>query len=284
MQPPKTTHITTLNFSVAELVPYVHWEYFFYAWRLMGDFSGIENADEMWISRFSFSERTKAEEAQKLYADAMQMLQQMETQVQIRSIFRISPAISYNEGILFTEDKIYLPTLRQQQQNATNTYLSLCDFVDEKTDFVGIFASSVVPITNNFATDYEKLLFQTLCDRLAEAATEKMHLLVRTEYWGYAPNEKLSVKELHQCKYAGIRPAVGYPSLPDQSVIFILQNLIPFGEIGISLTENGAMNPASSTCGLMFANPKATYFSIGKIGDDQKADYERRKRRFVPMA
>ena len=104
-----------------------------------------------------------------------------------------------------------------------------------------------------------------------------MHLLVRKELWGYAPNENLSISELHRECFQGIRPAIGYPSLPDQSVNFILDSLLDMGEIGITITEHGAMYPHSSVSGLIIAHPQARYFSVGKITEEQLADYASRR-------
>ena len=106
---------------------------------------------------------------------------------------------------------------------------------------------------------------------------EKLHLYVRKEAWGYAPDERLSMADLLLEKFQGIRPAVGYPSLPDQSVNFIIDELIHLGNIGITLTENGAMHPHASVSGLMLAHPQARYFSVGKIGEDQLIDYSQRR-------
>jgi cobalamin-dependent methionine synthase I len=124
---------------------------------------------------------------------------------------------------------------------------------------------------------YKHLLVQTLSDRLAEAATEKMHEYVRKQAWGYVPDEHLRIPELLIERFQGIRPAVGYPSLPDQSVNFLIDRLLGMNEIGITLTENGAMRPHASVCGLMFAHPAAEYFAVGKIGEDQLNDYSRRR-------
>jgi cobalamin-dependent methionine synthase I len=124
---------------------------------------------------------------------------------------------------------------------------------------------------------YQKMMAQLLADRLAEAAAELLHLEVRRSYWGYAPDEQLSIGELHQEHYQGLRPAVGYPSLPDVSLNFVIDQLIDMKQIGIRLTESGAMRPHASVSGLMLAHPKARYFSIGKIGEDQLADYARRR-------
>ena len=124
---------------------------------------------------------------------------------------------------------------------------------------------------------YKHLMVQTVSDRLAEAATEKMHEYVRKQAWGYAKDEDLSIKDLIIENFQGIRPAVGYPSLPDQSVNFILDELLDMKQIGITLTENGAMKPHATVCGLMFGHPAAKYFSIGKIGEDQLANYAQRR-------
>ena len=121
------------------------------------------------------------------------------------------------------------------------------------------------------------MLVQTLADRLAEAAAERLHEQVRKELWGYAKEEKLTIKQLHNEEFQGIRPAVGYPSLPDQSINFLLNDLLGMEQIGIHLTENGMMVPHASVCGLMFAHPEARYFSIGKIGEDQLKDYAHRR-------
>jgi cobalamin-dependent methionine synthase I len=144
---------------------------------------------------------------------------------------------------------------------------------------VGVFASTIDADAEASAADdpYRHLLVQTLSDRLAEAATERLHEYVRKEMWGYAPDEHLSIPQMLLEKFQGIRPAVGYPSLPDQSVNFIIDKLLDLGSIGISLTENGAMKPHASVCGLMFAHPAAEYFAVGRIADDQLHDYARRR-------
>ena len=117
----------------------------------------------------------------------------------------------------------------------------------------------------------------TLSDRLAEATAERMHEEVRKHYWSYAKEESLTMRELHSEQFQGIRPAVGYPSLPDQSIIFIIDELLHLDHIGITLSENGAMHPHCSVSGFMFAHPKAQYFTIGTIGDDQLRDYAHRR-------
>jgi 5-methyltetrahydrofolate--homocysteine methyltransferase len=124
--------------------------------------------------------------------------------------------------------------------------------------------------------DYNSILFKALADRLAEAFAELMHWKVRTDLWGYAPEESFSVDELIAEKYRGIRPAPGYPACPDHSVKRPLFELLGCADIGLSLTENLAMWPAASVCGFYLAHPESTYFNVGKVGDDQVADLSRR--------
>ena len=136
-------------------------------------------------------------------------------------------------------------------------------------DHIGVFAVTVSP---SFAEEVERLkaegdqyaalLMQSIGDRLAEATSEMLHARVRRELWGYAPDENLTIKQMYQAAYRGIRPAVGYPSLPDQRAIFPLAQLLDFAAIGITLTENGAMYPQSSVCGLYLASPHARYFIV----------------------
>ena len=121
------------------------------------------------------------------------------------------------------------------------------------------------------------MMMQLLADRLAEATAERMHEEVRKHFWGYAKDEHLSIPEMQIEKFQGIRPAVGYPSLPDTSLNFVLDELLDMKQIGIRLTESGAMKPHASVSGLMMAHPKARYFSIGKIGEDQLRDYACRR-------
>jgi cobalamin-dependent methionine synthase I len=131
------------------------------------------------------------------------------------------------------------------------------------------------------ADPYEKMMVQLLADRLAEATAERLHEQVRKTYWGYAADEQLDIASMLIERWQGIRPAVGYPSLPDTSLNFLIDQLIGLQQIGIRLTESGAMKPHASVSGLMMAHPDARYFSIGKIGEDQLHSYA--ERRGVPI-
>lgn len=188
------------------------------------------------------------------------------------------------DDVLLHENGTRIPFLRQQHNHPDKPCLCLSDFIipleKGRKDHIGIFASTAdEAIENSFADDpYRHMLAQTLADRLAEACIEKVHQHVRTTLWGYASEEHFSHRELLAGKYQGIRPAVGYPSLPDQSLNFILDDILHFHDIGISLTENGAMQPHASISGLMFSHPSAHYFSIGPVGEDQLNDYAARRK------
>ena len=174
--------------------------------------------------------------------------------------------------------------LRQQRPAATGQpCLCLADFIrplsSGQRDRIGVFAATV---DKAMETDYQDdtffgLLAQTLADRLAEATVDLLHENIRKYDWGYAPDEHLTVEQLHREEFQGIRPAIGYPSLPDTSVNFVLEDLLGMSHIGITLTESGMMVPHASVSGLMIAHPKAHYFSLGHIGEDQLADYARRR-------
>lgn len=254
-----------LTYSISDITPYINWAYFFYAWGLQ---RYEQNADKM-------------KEALKLQQDALTTLQQMEGKVKIRCLFRILKANAEGDDLWI--DGLRLPLLRQQTPNTPDAHcLCLSDFVRPRAqgiaDRIGIFASSVCSNNKDQDADpYQHLLIQTLSDRLAEAATEKMHLYVRKTAWGYAPNEELSIQDLLIEKFQGIRPAVGYPSLPDQSINLLLDQILQMRQIGITLTENGAMQPHASVSGLMIAHPAAHYFAIGNIGIDQLKDYAQRR-------
>ena len=177
-----------------------------------------------------------------------------------------------------------IPCLRQQHAVEGGPNLCLADFVKpwgEKgaEDTVGVFATMVdYNPDNRYGRDaYQRMMAQTLCDRMAEAAACRLHQEVRTTIWGYDADEQLTISEMIQEKNRGIRPAVGYPSLPDQSLNFLLDELIGMSEMGIRLTENGAMRPHASVSGLMIAHPASRYFTVGPIDDKQIEDYARRR-------
>ena len=278
-----------LTYRIHDVAPYINWIYFFHAWGFqpryagIADIHGCEACHAMWLSSFSEEERPKAAEAIQLYKEACNMLNHLDEEGHtVHSLFRLCRANSDGDNFII-EDTLF-PLLRQQTPHSDGTpYLCLSDFIRPLssgiTDTIGLFASTAGQAAEkSYNNDpYQHLLAQTLSDRLAEAATEKMHEYVRKYAWGYAPNESLTIPELLAEKFQGIRPAVGYPSLPDQSISFLLDQLLNMKQIGITLTENGAMHPHASVCGLMISHPAAHYFSIGAVDDEQLNDYAQRR-------
>ena len=227
--------------------------------------------------------RAKAIEAVRLYNDACEVLTHfLECGFRSHALVRLVDANADGDDVLLACGE-RIPLLRQQHNQSSEPCLCLSDFVRPlstgRADKIGLFVSSSdAAMEESFPDDpYRHMLAQTLADRLAEAAIEKTHQYVRTTLWGYAPDERLSPKELFSEKYQGIRPAVGYPSLPDQSLNFILDKLLGFQQVGVSLTESGAMRPHASVSGLMLSHPLARYFSVGTIGKDQFLDYATRR-------
>jgi cobalamin-dependent methionine synthase I len=277
------------HYDINDVSPYINWVYFFHAWGFapqyasIADIHGCDACKAMWLISFPESERGKAAEAMQLFKEANRMIDTLNQTGKTHALFRLMKANSADNDIWLEETR--LPLLRQQttKENSEEPYLCLSDFVRPKdngtSDQVGIFATTVdLPILLVEEDDkYLQLLKQTLADRLAEATAEKTHEEVRKEIWGYAPDEDLTIKQLHQEKYQGMRPAVGYPSLPDLSINFLLDELLDMKQIGITLTENGMMRPHASVSGLMLAHPACRHFSVGKIDEAQLKNYALRR-------
>lgn len=249
------------DYSINSLRPYINWLYFYHAWGLSG--------------------KPQAEK-DKMRKEADRMLDVLDSRYMTHAVFGVFDANSDGDDIIV--GTVRMPMLRQQYvADASGPYLSLADFVRPLSsgvkDKVGAFATTVdTEMEHDYLKDdFKRMLVQTLADRLAEATAEVMHLEVRKTYWGYAPDENLSISELLREDFQGIRPAVGYPSMPDTSMNFLIDSLIDMKQIGIRLTESGAMKPHASVSGLMFAHPQAHYFDLGKIGEDQLCDYARRR-------
>lgn len=287
------TDITVKEFDIHELAEYINWIYFFHAWGFQPKYSAIANIHgcdscrAMWLVSFPEEERSKAAEAMQLHKEATRMLNSLDGRFKVYAMYRLMDANSDGDNIVMNGDFVF-PLLRQQSRiRPDDPFLCLSDFVRPLssgiTDTIGAFATTIDPgMENEFEGDeYNMMLCKTLAERLAEAAAERIHQIIRAEVWGYAPDENLSVKQLLNEDYCGIRPAVGYPSLPDISVNFLLDEILDMKRIGIRLTDNGMMYPHASVSGLMFSHPQSRYFSIGKIDDVQLADYAERRGKSV---
>lgn len=280
------------EYTIPALIPYINWIYFFHAWEIPLRFASIAQVHACpscrasWLASFSESEQPKAKQARRLYDDAMRLMSRMAGKASTKAIVRLYDCVSDDNDILILDAgrTTRLPMLRQQTPSADGYCWCMSDFIRPASygekDRIGIFATTtdLAEVCCPNADDaYERLLAQTVADRLAEAAAEMLHEYVRRTLWGYAPNERLTMAELHAEHFQGIRPAVGYPSLPDMSLNFFLDNLLSFSTIGITLTESGMMRPHSSVSGLMISHPKSRYFDIGIVLDDQLTDYARRR-------
>lgn len=292
---PKALGRTVLrNISIRTVLPYLDWRFFFPCWGLPIKFHTIAQIDKCagcraeWLAAFREEGDTdKAREAVRLYDEATDYLQRLVEQdfSLISAIYTIDEAFSDGDN-LHVGDSVY-PLLRQQKPEKDGCCYALSDFVAPKgtvTDYVGTFgvtAGDDAPYLRAIGIDehddYAQMLMRSLLDRLAEATTEWLHEHIRREAWGYAPSENLSLQGLLAEEYQGIRPAVGYPSIPDQLENFILCAHLGGEEIGLSLTETGVMCPNSSVSGLLFAHPRTKYFSIGRISEEQIEDYALRR-------
>lgn len=284
---PRTPGITILrDIDLSLLVPFIDWTFFFFAWEFKGTFPAV------------LSDPHRGEEATKLYNDARKILDQI---ISDRSLIAhgaigLFPAqSSVDDILLYKNEQESAPfetihTLRQQRKNNNSEpHRALADLVAPQdtaiTDYVGLFACTagiglekLVEQYESENDDYNAIMVKVLADRLSEALAEFLHREVRTGYWGYAPDENLTLDEMLKVKYRGIRPAPGYPACPDHTEKETIFRILNAQEnCSMTLTESFAMYPAASVCGYYFAHEDATYFGIGKIGQDQVADYAARK-------
>ncbi len=275
------------DFDLNELRNYIDWSPFFQTWELKGRFPAI------------FEHKIYGEQAKQVYHDARLMLDRIinEKWLQAKAIIGLFPAnnIGDDDIEIYTDETRsgILSTfhfLRQQMKKPQDKpNQCLADFIAPKdsgiADYLGTFAVTTgIGIETKLAEfardhdDYNSIMLKALADRLAEALAEKMHELVRTQYWGYAADEKLNNNALIAESYQGIRPAPGYPACPDHTEKAILWDLLDIeAAIGITLTENFAMLPAASVSGFYFSHPESHYFGTGKIHKDQLESYARRK-------
>lgn len=287
---PSFTGTKALNdIDLNELRSYIDWKPFFIAWEMHGNFPEI------------LTDKIVGTEATKLYNDANVLLDKViaEKWLQPKAVLGFWQAESDDDSLTLTLSQgegtknVRLEFLRQQIQKASSQpNLSLADFIKPTSsnaqfpapDFIGAFAVSIHGIEKHIKMfeanhdDYNKIMLQALADRFAEALAEWLHKKVRTEFWGYAKNEQLTSEDLIKEKYAGIRPAPGYPACPDHTEKYKLFDLLKATDnAGIQLTESLAMYPAASVCGWYFSHPQSQYFGVGKIGKDQLEDYAKRK-------
>ncbi len=284
---PTKCGVTVLDdYLLNELVSYIDWTPFFMAWELPGRYPEILKYKHL------------GDQAQKLFDDGKQLLDRLisEKRLTARAVFGLFPANSVGDDIeLYQDDsrrEILAVThhLRQQKdKSAGKSNACLADFVAPKSsgiaDYVGAFAvcagfglAEFVAECERKHDDYTSIMAKALADRLAEALAERLHQRIRTEFWGYAKNEKLTHELLLKEEYAGIRPAPGYPACPDHTEKEILWRLLDVEkQIGLKLTESFAMTPTAAVSGWYFAHPDSYYFGVGKIGKDQVEDYARRK-------
>lgn len=270
------------NFPLEELRQRIDWTPFFLTWELVGRYPAI------------FDDEIVGVESKKLFIDANKMLDKVinEKLLTARGVIGFYEANAVGDDVIISNNG--QPTtfnyLRQQGEKADGQpYLCLADFIapkeSGKQDYLGMFAVTagigIEPLVEAYEKDlddYNSIMIKAIADRLAEAFAEKMHELVRTEHWGFAPNEQLTDDEIIREKYNSIRPAPGYPACPDHTEKRKLFDVLHAEEnAGIILTENFAMYPASAVSGFYFANDASKYFAVGKIQKDQVEEYAKRK-------
>ncbi len=267
------------DWDLADLRQYIDWTPFFRAWELAGVYPGILTDDVV------------GESARSLFADANAMLDRIVSEKWLRAkgVAGLWPCVREGDDVVIhldDESHVRLPFLRQQiAKREGRANMCLADFISSNGDWIGGFA---VTAGHGIGTklaefkahidDYSDIMLKALADRLAEAFAERMHQHVRTQLWGYAPDEQFTNDALIREEYRGIRPAPGYPACPDHSLKPILFNLLDATHrTGITLTESQAMLPTASVSGFYFGHPQSEYFGVARIGEDQVADYAARR-------
>ncbi len=284
---PKKSGVQVIeDFELKKLLPFIDWTPFFRSWELHGKYPAI------------LTDEVVGEQATSLFKDATELLTKIldEKLLKAKAVYGLFPANTINDDDIEVNAEeagaknVIFRTLRQQlSKYEGKPNFALADFVAPKEsgiqDYIGSFC-----VTTGFGTDelakkfeeehdqYNSIMVKALSDRLAEAFAEYLHKQIRTEDWGYAPNENLSNDELIKESYKGIRPVPGYPACPDHLEKTSIWELLEVEEkIGVKLTESLAMWPAASVSGYYFAHPEARYFGVGKITNDQVADFAERK-------
>jgi 5-methyltetrahydrofolate--homocysteine methyltransferase len=289
--PPKPRFIgrrVLRNADLAELAACIDWGPFFQTWDLAGRFPDI------------LRDEVVGHEAQRVFSEGKRMLQRLieGRWLQAHGVVALLPAATVDDDVIevYTDESrkevalrwqpLRMQTERPVVEGMRRPNRSLADFVAPAggpPDYIGLFAVTaglgVDKKEQQFLQDhddYSAIMLKALADRLAEAFAERLHQRVRTEFWGYAPDEALSNEQLIAEAYRGIRPAPGYPACPDHRVKRAMFEVLQAHDIGMGLTESLAMTPAASVSGFYLARPEARYFNVGRIGDDQLADYAAR--------
>lgn len=289
------------NFPISEIRKFIDWTFFFQTWRITGSYRGIteltdKKSKNEWLEKFGDGDNyDKAVEALKLFEDAQNMLDKIERDgmLQANAVVGLYPANNVNDDILIYSDEsrsvvlaVFHHMREQQQKSGKEIYHSLADFVAPVgyDDYAGGFAVTAglgiekwIQHYEDQDDDYSAILLKSIADRLAEAFAELIHYRVRTDIWGYSPDEPFDTENFNRERYQGIRPALGYPACPDHSEKRTLFDLIGAEKLGITLTEHFSMYPNASVSGVYLAHPQASYFGVGKVGDDQVADLAQRK-------
>lgn len=275
--------------AVDNLVKYIDWTYFFFAWKLSGKYPQI------------FEDPVKGEEARKLFDDAQKYIEEISDRelLKVNGVFGIFPAVSDGDDVkVLSEDNdqvrgVFRFLRNQERKEKGIPNLCLADYIAPESsgliDYIGAF---VVTAAFNKAfpeeytdDDYSVIMLRILSDRFAEAAAEYLHEMIRKTYWGYTPEEEMGIDDLLKGKYSGIRPAPGYPACPDHTEKRVIFDLLEAEKhTGAGLTENFAMTPPAAVSGYIFSHPASVYFNVGKIGPDQLSDYATRKKMSVEEA
>ena len=264
--------------AVAEIID---WTPFFVTWSLKGSFPNI------------FKSGKYGSEARKTFDAGRAELDDIirHNRVHLRGVAGLWAARRVGDDVEVFGDEAQTKQIGrfhflrdQRQRPKVATCRSLADLVSTgKGDHIGAFAVTAGQEVEDYAASfkqkdpYRQIMIQALADRLAEGCAEWLHREVRKELWGYAPDEALTVEELVDEKYAGRRPAAGYPACPEHTEKEELWRLLNANRLGCTLTETFAMNPAASVSGLYFGNPQSIYFDVDNVGRDQVEDYAARK-------
>ena len=278
--PPKKPGVHAFdNWDLAELVEWFDWTPFFRAWELAGVYPAI------------LDDEIVGESARNLFADAQAMLEKIvgEGWLHARGVAGLWPCHREGDDVILhleEEDRnIRIPFLRQQiAKREGRPNMCLTDFIRPDGDWIGGFSVAIHGIEPHLARfkaahdDYSDILLKALADRFAEAFAERLHAHVRTDLWGYSPDEQLTPEAIIKEEYRGIRPAPGYPACPEHSLKRILFDLLDTPNTsGAVLTDHFAMLPTAAVSGFYFGHPEASYFGVARVGEDQLADYAARR-------